>query len=471
MNTKFKIILENITYTFTANIFTMLISVVMTLILPKFLGVTDYSYFQLYIFFISYVGFFHFGWIDGIYLKIGGMEYENLNKNSYVSQFWLLNIFEIVIAFIVSVFVVNFIKDIDKSFILIATSICGVITILRTYLLFILQSTNRIKEYAKYTRMDRFIYFVLVLLFLFLGFDNYKTILYIDIFSKLVALILCIGQTKDIVFGKINIDKNIFLEIFDNINIGIKLMLANIASILIIGVVRFGIQNNWDIETFGKVSLTLNISNLFMTFINAVAVIMFPLLRREEESNLPKIYTMLRNALMLFLYMMLIFYYPMKLILSLWIPQYADSLRYMALLFPICIYESKMSMLVNTYLKSFRKEKYMLIINSISLILSIILTIVSVFLLDNLTLAILSIVFLLGFRCILGEIVLTKTMDISIYKDIILETILTLIFICSSWLINNIFCLIVYACFYGIYVFIKRREIKETMLRFSKFVK
>ena len=38
-----------------------------------------------------------------------------------------------------------------------------------------------------------------------------------------------------------------------------------------------------------------------------------------------------------------IFYYPIKLILSTWLPQYADSLRYMALLFPICIYESKMS--------------------------------------------------------------------------------------------------------------------------------
>lgn len=471
LNNKFKSILENITYTFTANIFTMLISVIMTLILPKFLGVTDYSYYQLYIFFISYVGFFHFGWIDGIYLKIGGMEYDDLNKNSYVSQFWLLNIFEIIIAFVVSIFAVRFIKDVDKSFILVATSICGVITILRTYLLFILQSTNRIKEYAKYTRMDRFIYFVLVILFLFLGFDNYKFILYIDIFSKLVALILCIGQTKDIVFGKISIDKNIFLEIFDNISIGIKLMLANIASMLIIGVVRFGIQNNWNIETFGKVSLTLNISNLLMTFINAVAVIMFPLLRREEESNLPKIYTMLRNTLMLFLYMMLIFYYPMKLILSAWLPQYADSLRYMALLFPICIYESKMSMLVNTYLKSFRKEKYMLIINAISLALSAVLTGVSVFMLNNLTLAILSIVFLLGFRCILGEIVLTKTMNISIYEDIILETVLTLIFICSSWFIQNIFCLVIYICFYLIYVFIKRKEIKETVLIFSKFVR
>ena len=471
MNTKLRNILENITYTFTANILTMLISIIMTLILPKFLGVTDYSYYQLYIFFISYVGFFHFGWIDGIYLKIGGMEYNDLEKSNYVTQFWMLNLLEIIIAAIISIFALFTIKNIDKSFVLISTSVCGVITILRTYLLFILQSTNRIKEYAKYTRVDRFIYFALVIVFLFLGFKNYKIILYIDIFSKLVALVLCANKMKDIVFGKLNISKNTLLEIFENISIGIKLMLANIASTLIIGVVRFGIQKNWDIETFGKISLTLNISNLLMTFINAVAVIMFPLLRREEESNLPKIYVILRNTLMIFLYMMLIFYYPIKLILSTWLPQYADSLRYMALLFPICIYESKMSMLINTYLKSFRKEKSMLIINTISLILSLILTISSVFILNNLTLAILSIVFLLGFRCVIGELVLTKIMNILIYKDIILETVLTAIFIISSWFINNMFCSIIYSCFYLIYVFIKRKDIKRTILLFKKILR
>ena len=471
MNTKLRNILENITYTFTANILTMLISIIMTLILPKFLGVTDYSYYQLYIFFISYVGFFHFGWIDGIYLKIGGMEYNDLEKSNYVTQFWMLNVLEIIIAAIISIFALFIIKNIDKSFVLISTSVCGVITILRTYLLFILQSTNRIKEYAKYTRVDRFIYFALVIVFLFLGFKNYKIILYIDIFSKLVALVLCANKMKDIVFGKLNISKNTLLEIFENISIGIKLMLANIASTLIIGVVRFGIQKNWDIETFGKISLTLNISNLLMTFINAVAVIMFPLLRREEESNLPKIYVILRNTLMIFLYMMLIFYYPIKLILLTWLPQYADSLRYMALLFPICIYESKMSMLINTYLKSFRKEKSMLIINTISLILSLILTILSVFILNNLTWAILSIVFLLGFRCVIGELVLTKIMNILIYKDIILETVLTAIFIISSWFINNMFCSIIYTCFYLIYVFIKRKDIKRTILLFKKILR
>ena len=47
-------------------------------------------------------------------------------------------------------------------------------------------------------------------------------------------------------------------------------MFANIASMLIIGVVRFGIERSWDVETFGKVSLTLSASNLMMLFINAV---------------------------------------------------------------------------------------------------------------------------------------------------------------------------------------------------------
>ena len=32
----------------------------------------------------------HLGWIDGIYLKIGGEEYENLDKDNLGSQFWYL---------------------------------------------------------------------------------------------------------------------------------------------------------------------------------------------------------------------------------------------------------------------------------------------------------------------------------------------------------------------------------------------
>ncbi|MDU2695137.1 MAG: hypothetical protein E7C39_13490, partial [Intestinibacter bartlettii] len=64
-----------------------------------------------------------------------------------------------------------------------------------------------------------------------------------------------------------------------------------------------------------------------------------------------------------------------------------------------------------------------------------------------------------------------KIMNILIYKDIILETVLTAIFIISSWFINNMFCSIIYTCFYSIYVFIKRKDIKRTILLFKKILR
>ena len=61
--------------------------------------------------------------------------------------------------------------------------------------------------------------------------------------------------------------------------------------------------------------------------------------------------------------------------------------------------------------------------------------------------------------------------DVLIYKDIILETVLTALFIISSWFINNMFCSIIYTCFYLIYVFIKRKDIKRTILLFKKILR
>ena len=72
MNEKAKLLFKNLNYTIVANLLILVVSIALNLIVPKFLGVTEYSYWQLYVFYASYVGFFQLGWIDGIYLKIGG---------------------------------------------------------------------------------------------------------------------------------------------------------------------------------------------------------------------------------------------------------------------------------------------------------------------------------------------------------------------------------------------------------------
>ena len=99
-----------------------------------------------------------------------------------------------------------------------------------------------------------------------------------------------------------------------------------------------------------------------------------------------------------------------------------------------------MALLINTYLKTLRKEKLMLKINLISLGLSLILAFITTQMLENLNLAIVTIVILLAFRCALAEIYLSNILGISIYKDINLELALTMIFILTGWFYKFLVC-------------------------------
>jgi O-antigen/teichoic acid export membrane protein len=430
---------------------------------PKLIGVKDYGYWQLYLFYSSYVGFLHFGWNDGIYLRYGGKKYGELNKELFFSQFYMLSILQLIISSIIIIFSVIFVSDANRVFIFEMTALCLLIVNVRLMIMYILQATNRIKKYAQITVMDRVLYCCLIIVFLIAGAREFRLMVIADLFGKFISLLFGAYCCRDIVFRKISTFYFSFKETIENISVGIKLMFANIASMLIIGVVRFGIERSWDVSTFGKVSLTLSVSKLIMLFINAVGIILFPLLRRTDEKNLPALYETMRNFLMVPLLSILIMYYPLKVILSAWLPQYAESLMYMALLFPICVYEGKMALLVNTYLKTLRKEMLMLKVNLVSLVSSIIITIVVVLLLKNLNLAVLSILILLAFRCVLSEILLSNILNISVYKDIVLELTMTLVFILTGWFINSWLTFYLYGTAYALYWFIKRKDINNTV--------
>lgn len=463
MNSKARIFIKNFSYTLTSNLISLIISTLVVLIVPKLINVEQYGYWQIYIFYSSYVGFMQLGWNDGIYLRYGGKEYDSLNKQIFFSQFWMLLISQVIIAIFMWVLISIFIKDINKVFIFNMTALCMIIVGVRAMLLFILEGSNRIKHYAQITIIDRVVYCILISMFLIWGIRQYKLMIVGDLIGKFVSLLYAIYICKDIVFNKISKFYFDFREAIENINVGAKLMVANIASMLIIGVVRMGIEAAWDVETFGKISLTLSISNLMMIFINAIGIIMFPILKRADKDKLSNIYITLNEFLMMILLGLLIAYYPFKITLSRWLPIYSESLMYMALVFPICIFEGKMALIINTYLKALRKEKIMLKINLVSLILSIILTFITTDLIFSLDLSIIVIVIVLAFRCVIAEICIGKFLGISKYKDIILELLMVIIFIVTGWYMKFYQGIIIYMLFYATYIFIKRKDIMNTI--------
>ena len=455
--------IKNMSYAISSNLISLTISTLVILVIPKLLGVEDYGYLQLYLFYCAYLGFLHLGWNDGIYLRYGGDEYSELDKKLFFSQFVMLSSSQIFFGILMWVFTIVSIPDSDRNFIIKMVAISMIIVNIRIMLLYILQVTNRIREYARITMFDRVSFIILVIVFLFAGIKDYKIIILADLLGKLFSLIYSMFLCREIVFNRITSFYFTINETIINISVGIKLMLANFASMLIIGIVRFGIERSWDISTFGKISLTLSISSLIMVFINAVGIIMFPVLRRTNEDRLPTIYLTMKNFLTVPLFGLLLVYYPLKITLSAWLPEYTESLIYMALLFPMCVYEGKMALLINTYLKTLRKEKMILTINIVSVVLSFILTILFTLVFKNLSLAVVSIVVLLAFRCVLAEILLSRILNVAVYKDILLEMVMTLIFILTGWFLKLWIGVVIYLFAYSLYLLIKKTEIADTL--------
>jgi O-antigen/teichoic acid export membrane protein len=452
--------IKKIMYSIGANLLSLVVSLLTTLLVPKFFGVEieQYGYLQIYLFYASYIGFFHLGLCDGIYLRDAGKKYESLDKNLYSSQFWILTTFSGIILAIISIVGFFIAKNADYRFILYMIGANVLIFLPRTMLQYYLQTTNRIKEYASITTVGRLVYGVeLVLIFIFAKPD-YHIIVLADVLAKTLAFIVSILWCRDIVFAK---PANIVVglrECVQNISVGIKLLFANIASMLITGIVRWGIEQKWDVATYGKISFSLSVSQFLLTFISAVALVLYPTLRRIEEENLPRIYKKIRNSLMLPLLGCMILYYPVEIVLSQWLPQYAESMRYMAILFPLCIFAAKMSLLIQTYMNVFRLEKKMLIVNVVGVAIAVITTIISVFIMENLTAAVVSIVINQVVRCLLAEYALTKQIQIDVKKNNLYEIALTVVFIISNWYIGGWIGVGVYTAVFVLYCIVERRQ-------------
>lgn len=453
-----KNILKSFSFSAGANIVSMIVSALVVLIVPKSISTEGYGYYQLYILYIGYAGFFQFGIIDGVYLRYGGAYYNELDKPKMYSQFCILWILQLIEFVIVSILALS-LESGPRLFVIISFGVEMILANTRGMLTYVLQATNRIKEGAISNTIGRLVFFCLAMISLICGLKRFETIIVADIIGRVTALIYSSIKCKEIVFRHFHDFKWDLTETKDNISVGFMLMLSSICSLLIMGILRFAIENKWGIVTFGKVSLTLSISNLVVTFINAATLVLFPALRRAENKTLTVFYKSVKVSLIPLTYCFLIFYYPVSRLLLMWLPKYAEGLRYMAILFPLCIYEGRMSLLNNTYLKTTSDVKQILKINLSSVGVSVLLTALSVYLIQNLELSVLSILLAVMFRCLHADFAVGKKIDLKVLTPTILELVLMASFILLSWYVDSALSTLGYCACLTLYFAINKKRI------------
>ena len=441
---------RNLRYAIGAEGLQLFQSILMALIIPKLLGVEQFGFWQLFIFYTSYGGFFHLGLLDGIYLKIGGKKKEEVNFSSIASQLKVLIIWLLII--LTPAIVYGFLNNNhDRKIVIISSCIYIILYNLISYHSYILQCINEIKAYSLGKCMDMLIFICGLIILIFGNINYFFPYICVYFISKISSLIYYSLNLKSLwsYFAK-KVTKSIFVEIIDNIKIGFNLLASNIAGMMILGFGRWMVDTEWGIKAFSKVSFSLLFVNFFLMFIQQASMVLFPDLRRRNDSQVETIYYRMTSIIRYSMPIVLLSFLPFALVISLWFAEYSDSITFLIYLLPLCCFETKMQLIYNTLFKVKRMEKKLLLCNLISLSISIGIILISIYIIETITSVVMCMLIAIFVRSVIAEYIIEKDISNStknIFMDIIPEILFAVIFIIllsifSIWTGWIIYCLL-----------------------------
>lgn len=422
-------LLSNFSAAVTAQGLAMLVSLIVTLSLPKMLSVSGFSYWQLFIFYTTYVGFFHLGLNDGVYLINGGRSRQAIDKSSVLSQFFVAAVAQSMCAVLIVAAALFCNLPGERSFVIAITAIFMPIYNLTLYIGFVFQAMNETKLFSYSAILDRFVFFILIASMLIMRVNSFEPYVAAHCLGAVCRLLFCLYFFRDFLSSRPERVREALKESAHSIRVGIKLMVATVASMLILGVGRAVIDVRWGIETFGKFSLALSVVTLFLSLISQASMVLFPALRQTDGQYVAKFYKSVQNALGLLFPAVYLLYFPMVWLLGLWLPQYKESLGVLAYLLPICVFDSKMNIGCTTLMKVRREESQLLIINVVSVAASAVIAVCGAYVIGSMYMVIGSMVVAIIGRSMYSEWYMARQLGVKQSALSFAEVALSLIFV------------------------------------------
>lgn len=456
--------LKNSIFVLISQSVSFILGISKALILPVLLGVTNFGYWQVYLLYMSYVGIFALGFNDGIYLKYGKCDYHELPKQVLRTSIKLFVLAQIVVMVLVSLLIL-FEPDSSKQIAMLWASLNIPIAGLTGVLIYILQVTNQLKKYSFFTVLDKIIVLIIIFLLFIFKSDAYLLVVIADTFSKFFVLIFMVYSCRDILFGKGCSLNTAYKEMFENISVGVKLMLANFAGMLVLGFGRFMVERFDSVEVYGTYSFAISTINLVLVFITAIGLVIYPTLNRLDEKRYPKYFEELNNIIEVLVFTLLISYFPLKVLISRVMIDYVQIFNYLPIVFAIVFIQTKMQILINPFYKLLREEKAMLNANIVGLIMAVMLVVPLYILTKAVMMVALGTFIAMGIRLYLSQIYLKKILEVDSNLNIITEVLGILVFIFFAYQSNLLIGLFGYILMLVVF-FISQLE---ALTRFKKY--
>lgn len=426
----------NLAYAIVAQGVGLLSSILTSLVLPKFLGIDDYAYWQLFLLYSSYAGFALLGLNDGIYLRLGGKRYSEIDHGELKAQQCVVVVFQIVVALCCLVAITLSGLEPYRGLILVLCVFFGLLVNLTQCLRYVFQCTNltRISSMADLIAKGFFLLFMGTVLVLgskaslpfILGYIGCQAIAF-------AYVLICARET---LFTKASFAGALGACLAD-IKAGMKIMVAYYADSLIVGFTRMMTDWHLGLATFGRLSLSFSLTNFVLAFIGQVSMVVFPVLKRLDPAEQAGKYVTIRLLLHTVLPLAYLLYVPAKIVLGLWLPEYEASFVYLALTMPLCVYSCKANLLFNTYMKMGRHEGALCAVNVAAMALNGALACAGIMGFASVELATCFIVLTVALRDFAFELFMARKFGNRVLGTCVSEAAISAGFMAASWFLGT----------------------------------
>jgi len=354
--------IKNIIQITISNIVIILAGVVSGFLLPKILGISSYGYFKTYTLYISYVGLFHFGFIDGIYLFYGGSEYGDLNKSQFRFYFHFLLLMQVIISTI-SILISIFFLDGIYRIIFISVSISIILLNLTSFFQFISQITGRFKELSSRNIIRSILTIISItalVIYFYLNFENYIPYYVYIIIYELIYFILLVWYLhtyKDIVVGPRNSFKNEKQNVLNFFKIGWPLLIGNLCGGIVSVMDRQFVNVLFSNEIYAVYAFAYSMLALVTTATSAISTVLFPTLKHAGLDFFINKYSKYNSMLIILVSVCITLYFPLIFVVNTFLPEYAGSLIIFRIIFPGIIISSSISIIMHNFYKVMNLNK------------------------------------------------------------------------------------------------------------------
>ena len=464
-----KSLLSNISTAFLAQATSFVSSGLIAFLLPKVLGVDDYGYFQLFLFYVGYMGFLQLGLSDGVYLIHGGATRESLDKQ-LISQHFLVCLL-IQIFFSICILLAGIFIGGSRGMVFFGVAFMLPFFNCKRFFGYVFQAINETKLFSNSIMITALSFMLPMLALLVLGINSFE--LYICFYSlaEVVGFLYCLIRARKILVSISRLSADIIKNVLYSIRVGIKLLIATLASTLIVGSTRFVIDAVWDISTFGKISLAITIVNFFLTCMAQVSMVLYPALRQTNNEERQSFLLKLRSVISLFSPAAFLLYFPVGYILLLWLPEYSETVKLAGILMPICVFDGLMQVVYLTYFKVERKEKELMWLNVSTVIVSIIGSCFFGFVINSIEATVAVPVFCVACRALVADRITLK--EIGAKQDGVIYTLVafSLVFVVSILFLPKILSFIVTLFLFVGVLCVRRKELVSILSGLRKMRK